>query len=447
MDEALGREPALTRALDTFGRWLHLKDDAPVLIYAATLVAHDAAGDPLWLLIVGPPSGGKTEILSSAAGVGGVVMAAVVTEAALLSGTSKKERAHDATGGLLRQIDESGVLLCKDFTSVLSQNKDTARAALAALREIYDGQWHRPVGTDGGKVLKWSGKCGFVGGVTPTIDRYTQILSALGDRFLLLRLPDADAEQMATFALSHNGAETTMRGELATAITDLVASADRSKVNRPLADAEQPMLIALATYVARARTAVERSPYTGEVLVMPQPEGTARLVLALRRLYGGLDAIGVERDRRWQMLARVALDCVPAARTRLLTPLLSVSDPVKTATLAGRADMVTKTARRYLEDLALLRIVDRGKTSAADNAPDLWSATDWLRTYWPPGISLSRFEPDNSPDTARESGTEKYDPPLQTEDETDVCAAPGCDQSPRHGLRTCWPHAKFEDVA
>ena len=118
-----------------------------------------------------------------------VVSAAKVTEASLLSGTSKRERVTGATGGLLRQVGDFGVLLCKDFTSVLSQNKDTRAEAMAALREVYDGCWNRPVGTDGGRVLSWRGKCGFLGGVTPALDQYSQVIATLGDRFVLLRLP------------------------------------------------------------------------------------------------------------------------------------------------------------------------------------------------------------------------------------------------------------------
>ena len=58
---------------------------------------------------------------------------------------------------LLRQVGTFGVLLCKDFSSVLAQNKDARAEAMAALREVYDGDWHRPVGTDGGKVKRVQG--------------------------------------------------------------------------------------------------------------------------------------------------------------------------------------------------------------------------------------------------------------------------------------------------
>jgi hypothetical protein len=77
-----------------------------------------------------------------------------------------------ATGGLLRQIGSFGVLLVKDFTSVLAMNRDARAEARAALREVYDGAWARPVGTDGGRVLECRGKCGLVGAVTPVYDQY-----------------------------------------------------------------------------------------------------------------------------------------------------------------------------------------------------------------------------------------------------------------------------------
>ena len=172
-----------------------------------------------------------------------MIPAAKVTEASLLSGTSTRERVKDATGGLLRQIGDFGVLLCKDFTSVLAQNKDSRAEAMAALREVYDGAWYRPVGTDGGKVLTWHGKCGLLGGVTPALDQYGQVLSALGDRFVLLRLPDADVDAFGAAALHHGAHESDMRRELADALTGLVEHVDITRVNRTLTEAEQRRLI------------------------------------------------------------------------------------------------------------------------------------------------------------------------------------------------------------
>jgi len=295
----------LDDVVSTFRRWLFLEDPAPLYAAAATLVANRAIGDPVWLLLVCAPSTGKTEILNATSGLVWVHSVAKVTEASLLSGTSKRERIKGATGGILRQVGEFGVLLCKDFTSVLSQNGDARAEAMAALREIYDGRWDRPVGTDGGQVLSWQGKCGLIGAVTPAIDQYGQVISALGDRFVLLRMPDADVDEFGRSALLHGEHERDMRRELATALAGLVEHADISGVNRPRSDDEQRRLIGLAAYTARARTAVVRDGYRQDVLFLPQVEGPGRLVKAYARLLGALEAIGCGTEIAWQVLTRI----------------------------------------------------------------------------------------------------------------------------------------------
>ena len=104
----------------------------------------------MWTQLVGPPGCGKTETFNSLSGLPDIHHAATLTEAALLSGTPKKERDAGAKGGLLRQVGPFGLLLVKDFTSVLSMARDSRTSVLAALREVYDGSWTRHVGTGGG---------------------------------------------------------------------------------------------------------------------------------------------------------------------------------------------------------------------------------------------------------------------------------------------------------
>jgi hypothetical protein len=209
------------------------------------------------------------------------------------------------------------------------------------------------------------------------------IINALGDRFLLLRLPDVDAAQQAASALRRGEHDAEMRGDLAAAMTGLIHGADLGLVGREPHDHEQARLIKLATYTARARTAVERDGYTKELVVIPQAEGPARLVLALRHLYGGLEAIGADEATRWTVVARIARDCVPAIRTTLIRELIGGSRALRTSAVAASVGMINKTAHQHLEDLALLGLASRTKTSESDNAADLWSATDWLREFWP----------------------------------------------------------------
>jgi hypothetical protein len=184
-------------------------------------------------------------------------------------------------------------------------------------------------------------------------------------------------------ALGHGEHERRMRDELADALGGLVEHADAGKVNRPLADAERDVLVALATYTARARTGVERDGYSQELLYLPQVEGPGRLVKAYARLLGGLEAIGCDTPTVWRVLTRVAVDSAPAIRTTLARALLAATEPKRTSDIAATVGMVTKTAHRNLDDLALLKLAERTKQADHDNAPDYWAASAWLREHWP----------------------------------------------------------------
>jgi phage/plasmid primase-like uncharacterized protein len=147
-----------TEVLRTFRKWLYLPDPGVIYVPLAAVAANLMEGDPVWVMIVGPSSGRKTEIIIGIVRLPYVRLGATLTEAALLSGTPKKQMAAGSKGGLLREFGKFGILALKDFTSVLAMHRDKRAELLAALREIFDGSWTRNVGTEGGRTLTWSGK-------------------------------------------------------------------------------------------------------------------------------------------------------------------------------------------------------------------------------------------------------------------------------------------------
>src|SRR5262249_24761278 len=141
--------------------------------------------------------------------------------------------------------------------TILSMHHDARSAIIAALREIHDGKWSRNLGTDGGKTLSWAGRLIVVGAVTTAWDRHHAVISAMGDRFVLLRLDssDADAREAAgRQSLANLRKEEEMRRELAEAMGGVIAGATTP---RALTDDEQDVLLAVAQFVTLARTAVE----------------------------------------------------------------------------------------------------------------------------------------------------------------------------------------------
>src|SRR5262249_23591217 len=122
----------LRTVVDTVRRWQHMPDVAALYCVLGTIAANLLPGDPVWLLLIGPPGSGKTELLGALTRLPNVHPVGTLTEPALLSGTPQGKRASEAKGGLLREIGDFGFIICKDFTSVLSMHRDARGSVLAA---------------------------------------------------------------------------------------------------------------------------------------------------------------------------------------------------------------------------------------------------------------------------------------------------------------------------
>ena len=354
-----------TRAV--FRQWLHLPDTGALDIVLGSVAANRIAGDPVWLLLVGPPGGGKSEILNAISELADAHPAGTLTEASLLSGTPKRDHVDAAKGGLLRSIGKYGIIIAKDFGSVLSMNRDARAQLLAALREVYDGSWTRHVGTDGGRTLAWKGKVGLVGGVTPTIDRHHSVMGAMGERFVLYRLPEVDPTIQAKRALLHSGKERQMRQELAEATAVLFQHLNTRP--RGLEEEEADRLISLATLVVKARSAVERDGYSREIELVPGAEAPTRIIIVLDRILAGLDAIGVSRQDAWRVVTKCALDSVPALRLSVLYSLMEGQKD--TNQVATDVRHPAQTTRRALEDLVAHGLVELERQG--QGKANLWS--------------------------------------------------------------------------
>ena len=355
--------------LTTFRRWLHLPDPGPVMVTCAVIAANRVVSfDPTWLILVGAAGSGKTEALSATSELDGVHVVATLTEAGLLSGTPRKDTAAGASGGLLREIGEHGIIVLKDFGSILSMHHDARAAVLAALREVFDGNWTRLVGVDGGRRLHWQGRIGLLAGATTVLDQHHAVMAQLGERFLIHRVIVDDASKQGHSSLAHHGRERGMRQELADAVAGLFAGLDLS--NPPaLSTADTERLVSLAVLVSRARSPVVRDSYRREIELVPDSEAPGRVVGALARLLTGLRLIGASESDAWRLTVKTGLDSMPAARRRALEFLLAHDAPT-TTDVATALGLPNPTAHRILEDLAAHDVIARD--SQGQGKADLW---------------------------------------------------------------------------
>jgi hypothetical protein len=339
-----------------FRQWLGPTYDLGALhaVLAAAAVSR-LDGDPVWLLLVSGPGNAKTETVSSLTGGGAVIVSTIASEGALLSATSRKETAKDATGGLLRVIGAKGLLVIKDFTSILSMNRDTRSQVLAALREVYDGRWDRMVGTDGGRTLSWAGRVVVIGAVTTVYDQAHGVISSMGDRFALVRVDSTTGRiEAGAQALANLGREDVMRRELSEAVGRLMGELDPGLAELP--DAAMSDLLGVANLVTLARTAVERDQ-RGEVVEAHAPEAPTRFAKMLGQIVRGALAVGMDQGAAVAVALRVAGDSMPPLRLRIVEDVLEHPGS-STTEVTTRVQRPRTTVDRALQELHLLGLVE-----------------------------------------------------------------------------------------
>ena len=85
--------PTIERLKEKFSKWLLMADPHLVEIVVATVVANRMGGDPLWMLLVAPPSSAKTELIRSLSLLSDVHLLSNLTPNTLLSGMKGKKDA------------------------------------------------------------------------------------------------------------------------------------------------------------------------------------------------------------------------------------------------------------------------------------------------------------------------------------------------------------------
>lgn len=332
--------------------YLFLPDLRLVHAVLGSVAGNMLTGSPCWLMIVGPPGDGKTELTRGLLHVKGVeALHNVSGPASFLSATSSKERAKDATGGVLRKIGWHGQILFDDFTSVLKLRGSELMDVLDVFRQIYGGTWSRSTGSDGGKTLNWGpGKVGFLGGTTNAIDGSMESTAELGERFVYYRTASgykvgeevrmgtdlATYEKSRRAVLNDEGLVDGGAEGWQERMRDLVAEYfegrglrfggmdrgyEKASPGRDLTDRELARLIHIGEVASRARSVVMRDFYSREIIGVNDSERAPRLTRALRQLYAGMEALGVEEGGeagRWEVVKKVALDSMPALRRMVL---------------------------------------------------------------------------------------------------------------------------------
>ncbi len=355
-------------------KWLLLEDKKIIKVLVGTIIANKLQGDPVWLFIIAPSGGTKTELIRGLSKIERIYTMSNLTAQTFLSGDSKRKDAS-----LLLRIgkDNLTIFVLKDFTTILTMHRDKRHEILAQLREIYDGYYKKEFGT--GETKEWRGKIGFIAGVTPVIDYHYSIYQALGERFIQYRLLQPEGFVVAKRAIQNRGKETEMRKEIQEAFANYFAGVEIPKEMPFIPKEMEDKIALLATFGATARSTVIRDSYSREVELIISPEMPTRLAKELTTLMSGFKIInsGEINEEDYQIIYKITLDGIPQLRNGIISLLDRANDYLETSTVAKTIGYPTSTTRRALEDLAGLKIVEREKQG--EGRDDLWKLTDETR--------------------------------------------------------------------
>ncbi len=329
-------------------------------IFLAAVIANlKTKGRPVWLLIVGPPGCGKTMGMLALANSPFVHTVSAMKPAALISGWGLKG-SEDMS--LIPKLDGK-ILMVKDMSSLLSQNKDVVAEVLGLLRDAYDGCCSRPFGT--GVIRSYTSRFGFIGATTPDIDANWTLNVRLGERFLRWRVRTPLDQVYAKIDKSLDGLfseveiETRLEELCLGHLRFLLEQGDLPKLN----DARK--IGRLAQLGAILRTAVARGSHSTNVLVVPVWEEATRYAKQLAKMAVSLAYVrGKETndDVEFEDLKALVRDGLDGRIEKILG-LLYYQPGIKTLELAQATGLPTWTIRSCLGDLEVARIVRPQRTS------------------------------------------------------------------------------------
>jgi 5S rRNA maturation endonuclease (ribonuclease M5) len=372
-------EPTVGDLIATLQSYLHLDDQGYVWFSLAVAVSGYAFdGEPLWGMLVGPSSSGKTEAIRMLGNVAGFIDD--LTASALMSWTKGKD---PQPTGVLYRVPDPGVVTIGDFSTVLAtSNKGAKDQLFAMLRRVYDGAVTRDLGT-AKKQLRWHGRLTILAACTPIIDEFASHADSLGPRWLYYRLPSRSTEAKRLQARAARIPATEGRNRAAAQTEALIAGAvERAKGLGDVPDRIADFLHDIAIVCCYGRAAVPRSGYgRREITGLATAEEPARLNKQLTQLVRALLALGASTERAVTIARRCALDSIPQTRRRCLE-LLATGLEMSVSELAREIGCDRKVARFALEELAAAGVMNWPDNYDADEDGTARDENRWAPRNW-----------------------------------------------------------------
>lgn len=307
-----------------YKKWLKVENCDLLDIACGVIHATHLPGSPLWVYVVAPPAGAKSETLMPASAFHACKAISNLTSKTLVSGFKMPDGGDPS---LLAELDGKPMtLIIKDLTPILQSQPDERQEIFGTLRDAYDGSHAKPFGN--GVLRKYTDlKFNLLAGVTPTIDAFDSV--AFGERILKFRsdkeIGREDDLDRVLKAISNTGKEEEMQTELKLAVVRSLnkkyTKGDEGQVTADWAE----FAAGLAYLTASLRAVAPSDRFTSVQAMAPLQEVPTRLGRQLTKLAQGLSIHYGTKDlmdpRIRRLVARVAIHTPDVITTRLVQAL------------------------------------------------------------------------------------------------------------------------------
>jgi len=345
-------------------------DDADALLaaMAAAVSVADTDGEPLWLLLVGPSSGSKTETIRTQANLADKQLSDIT-----LAGLFSARPGRPPTGVLADLGNEcNAYVTVSDLSSLLNRggsgggiSGQQQSGVFEALRDIYDGAYTRTMDR---VSPSWRGRVTLLAAVTPAIDHMRAHADALGPRWVYFRLRQLDQEQrkLVQYTVTSRTHVNENRAEVADLVAKVVEEARTRVTDTAVGDETIDLVQRCADLATYGRATVPRD-FRGEIDGAPHWEEPGRLTHQLLKLARSLTALNVGDAAVHRIVRRAAVSCMPTTRALAAETLAALDDAewLTTNALANRTGQNRKVMRKALEDWEAVGICEMQLKHAA----------------------------------------------------------------------------------
>jgi Mn-dependent DtxR family transcriptional regulator len=360
----------LTELKKQIEEFQYFEDTGIIDISLASIIANRLSlGSTIWLVIIGPSSGGKSQILRPLSLTDQKFIHRIddLTENTFLSGMNLGKGKGEPS--LLMRIGEKGMIVISDLTVLFSKSSESRSSILSQFRMIYDGEMTKHSGTSA-KPLTWKGKLGILAGSTPSIYSSFEEVADMGERFIFYRMKDYDGLKATRISMNRKLYDRDLDNKLSTLynsyIKDVLVNGKPEELK--LTEESDERILSIASLAEKIRTSTHTT-WKGDVIDrIPVPAYPMRTALQLSTIARGMLMMRKHEDGSEQLtdsdlrsVEWCGYSLANEEKRACLRTLAKIKfgDAVKTQTVADEVGLATTIIGNILQNLASVGVVVR----------------------------------------------------------------------------------------